>query len=166
MTWLRAADLGGVVIDGANGQQSLASLMKDTRMRAPVLPKRPPFRAAFSCPFSCPRCFSYLTGKPSNMTGNLPNLTPQKKAIKKKNPEPLIGAGFLRWCGRWDLNPYDIHHTPLKRACLPIPALPQKPFAQTRSIICRAGRLVKTVFEKRPLRRAIRANSILQGVTK
>jgi hypothetical protein len=46
------------------------------------------------------------------MTGNLSNMTLQKKAIKKKNPEPLIGAGFLLWCGRWDLNPYK---RPLKR---------------------------------------------------
>ena len=29
------------------------------------------------------------------------------------------------WCGKWDLNPYVVRHTPLKRACLPIPALPQ-----------------------------------------
>ena len=28
------------------------------------------------------------------------------------------------WCGKWDLNPYVVRHTPLKRACLPIPALP------------------------------------------
>ena len=30
----------------------------------------------------------------------------------------------LFWCGKWDLNPYVVRHTPLKRACLPIPALP------------------------------------------
>ena len=29
------------------------------------------------------------------------------------------------WCDRWDLNPYVLPHTPLKRACLPIPALSQ-----------------------------------------
>ena len=31
------------------------------------------------------------------------------------------------WCGRWDLNPYALRHTPLKRTCLPIPALPLDP---------------------------------------
>ena len=36
------------------------------------------------------------------------------------------------WCGRWDLNPYVIQHTPLKRACLPIPALPHMQFAASR----------------------------------
>ena len=37
--WLRAADLGGVVIDGANGQATLSALMKDARLKPPVLPK-------------------------------------------------------------------------------------------------------------------------------
>ena len=33
-------------------------------------------------------------------------------------------TGFpLFWCERWDLNPHAIRHTPLKRACLPVPAL-------------------------------------------
>ena len=39
VTWLRAADLGGVVVDGANGQASLAALMRDARMKAPTMPK-------------------------------------------------------------------------------------------------------------------------------
>lgn len=45
---------------------------------------------------------------------------------KQKNPAI---AGRTKWCGRWDLNPYVIQHTPLKRACLPIPALPHMQFA-------------------------------------
>ena len=28
------------------------------------------------------------------------------------------------WCGRRDLNPYSVNHTPLKRARLPVPPLP------------------------------------------
>ena len=32
-------------------------------------------------------------------------------------------VSFLYWCERWDLNSHDGCHTPLKRACLPIPAL-------------------------------------------
>ena len=39
VTWLKSADLGGVVIDGANGQASLAVLLKDARLKAPILPK-------------------------------------------------------------------------------------------------------------------------------
>ena len=39
VSWLSAADLAGVVVDGANGQASLAALMKDARLRPPVLPK-------------------------------------------------------------------------------------------------------------------------------
>ena len=30
----------------------------------------------------------------------------------------------LFWCGRRDLNPYSVNHTPLKRARLPVPPLP------------------------------------------
>ena len=39
VSWLSAADLAGVVVDGANGQASLAALMKDARLKPPVLPK-------------------------------------------------------------------------------------------------------------------------------
>ncbi len=31
---------------------------------------------------------------------------------------------LFRWCGRRDLNPYGVNHTPLKRARLPVPPLP------------------------------------------
>lgn len=37
LSFLSAADLGGVVIDGANGQKSLADAMKDARIKAPVV---------------------------------------------------------------------------------------------------------------------------------
>lgn len=46
VSWLSAADLAGVVVDGANGQASLAALMKDARLKPPVLPKLPDIVAA------------------------------------------------------------------------------------------------------------------------
>ncbi|MBR6240950.1 MAG: terminase [Lentisphaeria bacterium] len=39
VSWLKAADLAGVVADGANGQASLTAMMKDARMKPPVFPK-------------------------------------------------------------------------------------------------------------------------------
>ena len=40
----------------------------------------------------------------------------------------LKGTGIkpvpFSWCGRRDLNPYSVNHTPLKRARLPVPPLP------------------------------------------
>ncbi len=42
---------------------------------------------------------------------------------RKRRREPAKSA--TAWCGRWDLNPYAFRHTPLKRTCLPIPALPR-----------------------------------------
>ena len=42
----------------------------------------------------------------------------------------LKGTGIkpvpVSWCGRRDLNPYSVNHTPLKRARLPVPPLPHK----------------------------------------
>ena len=46
------------------------------------------------------------------------------RGISRKRKRPTPSWGWPAWCGRWDLNPYVIQHTPLKRACLPIPALP------------------------------------------
>ena len=34
-------------------------------------------------------------------------------------------AYLLFWCGKRDLNPYGVNHTPLKRARLPVPPLPR-----------------------------------------
>ena len=48
LAFLAAADLGGVVVDGANGQQSLANAMKDARMKPPELPKLAEIIAAHS----------------------------------------------------------------------------------------------------------------------
>lgn len=48
VTWLHSADLGGVVVDGANGQASLAQMMKDARMKPPTMPKLAEIIAAHS----------------------------------------------------------------------------------------------------------------------
>jgi len=57
---------------------------------------------------------------------------------------------LILWCGRWDLNPYVIQHTPLKRACLPIPALPRIQLMHLRcnsDIIFNKAVIVNTKFE-------------------
>ena len=41
----------------------------------------------------------------------------------KKESERKLRPDSVWWCARRDLNPYVIQHTPLKRACLPVPAL-------------------------------------------
>ena len=48
---------------------------------------------------------------------------------------------FSFWCGKRDLNPYGVNHTPLKRARLPVPPLP-------RIAHCRAQRIYYTPFLK------------------
>ena len=51
---------------------------------------------------------------------------PYASILRKQNKKAFGSLESFCWCGRWDLNPYVIQHTPLKRACLPIPALPHK----------------------------------------
>ena len=80
---------------------------------------------------------------------------------EKKKSEPISDLEnlvriILVWCGRWDLNPYVIQHTPLKRACLPIPALPHIHFLHQRCnmyIIRNPLEFVNPFFEKSFLRR-------------
>ena len=80
----------------------------------------------------------------------------------KKKSEPISDLEnlvriILVWCGRWDLNPYVIQHTPLKRACLPIPALPHIHFVHQRCnvyIIRNPAGFVNPFFEKSFLRAA------------
>ena len=43
---------------------------------------------------------------------------PHKEISRRKIPSAYF------WCGRRDLNPYSVNHTPLKRARLPVPPLP------------------------------------------
>ena len=44
------------------------------------------------------------------------------KKAKKEIRAFLLGSQL---CGKRDLNPYGVNHTPLKRARLPVPPLPQ-----------------------------------------
>ena len=73
-----------------------------------------------------------------------------------KTKKPSVLSKAFAWCGRWDLNPYVIQHTPLKRACLPIPALPHIHFLHQRCnmyIIRNPPEFVNPFFEKSFLRR-------------
>ena len=73
-----------------------------------------------------------MQGQRLLMSGCLPQMhldslcrwNQNRKSKTSKKTENQAAARFSVWCGRWDLNPYVIQHTPLKRACLPIPALP------------------------------------------
>mgnify|MGYP001778766782 CR=1 FL=1 len=79
-----------------------------------------------------------------------------KKSEPISNLENLVRI-ICVWCGRWDLNPYVIQHTPLKRACLPIPALPHIHFVHQRCnvyIIRNPAGFVNPFFEKSFLRAA------------
>ena len=46
-----------------------------------------------------------------------------KKKLDTRFDTHCIKTGVQLWCERGDLNSHAIRHTPLKRACLPIPAL-------------------------------------------
>ena len=47
----------------------------------------------------------------------------EKPISEQKSRQAL--AYLLFWCGKRDLNPYGVNHTPLKRARLPVPPLPR-----------------------------------------
>ena len=53
---------------------------------------------------------------------------------------------FFCWCGRRELNPYDSHHTPLKRARLPVPPLPRAVAIATTSFIILFFRNLSSLF--------------------
>ena len=72
------------------------------------------FFSIFTTAVSMPRS----TAAWHNVTNSTGNST-------RKGKDHRLGGLF--WCGRWDLNPYALRHTPLKRTCLPIPALPLDP---------------------------------------
>ena len=48
----------------------------------------------------------------------------------KKKEKVSLGDTFSFWCGKRDLNPYGVNHTPLKRARLPVPPLPHVRFVR------------------------------------
>ena len=71
--------------------------------------------------------------------------------VNKTKKDPAFSGISFCWCGRWDLNPYVIQHTPLKRACLPIPALPRIQLllvSSNRLIIRKLPPVVKTRKKK------------------
>ena len=81
---------------------------------------------------------------------------PCASILRKQNKKAFGSLESFCWCGRWDLNPYVIQHTPLKRACLPIPALPHIHFLHQRCnmyIIRNPPEFVNPFFEKSFLRR-------------
>ena len=47
---------------------------------------------------------------------------PKKRNVIPSEPQ-RFNADSVCWCEKRDLNPYGIHHTPLKRARLPVPPL-------------------------------------------
>ena len=55
---------------------------------------------------------------------------PSSPVSNNKNSHSTRSVLWEFWCGKRDLNPYGVHHTPLKRARLPVPPLPR-----TRGII-------------------------------
>ena len=82
---------------------------------------------------------------------------PCASILHKQNKKAFGSLESFCWCGRWDLNPYVIQHTPLKRACLPIPALPHIHFVHQRCnvyIIRNPAGFVNPFFEKSFLRAA------------
>ena len=109
------------------------------------------------CEISCEMILQKFTREGNGNARNGQYFTPNKIDGKRKNPETFVASGFPVWCGRWDLNPYVIQHTPLKRACLPIPALPHIHFVHQRCnvyIIRNPAGFVNPFFEKSFLRAA------------
>ena len=64
----------------------------------------------------------------------------------------FLAVAVIHWCEWRDLNPYVMQHTPLKRACLPIPAHSHLYFfhalLRTLPIITDSNWFVKPFFEK------------------
>ena len=67
-----------------------------------------------------------MNKSPTKFLGLVGDLFLLSKTNKKSEPfsywKNLVRI-FLVWCERRDLNPYELPHTPLKRARLPIPPL-------------------------------------------
>ena len=48
----------------------------------------------------------------------------EERRVQKEKSLTCV-RDFSFWCGKRDLNPYGVNHTPLKRARLPVPPLPR-----------------------------------------
>ena len=68
--------------------------------------------------------------------------------IKDQQKRGVRCTPLFCWCGRRELNPYDSHHTPLKRARLPVPPLPRAVAIATTSFIILFFRDLSTPFLK------------------
>ena len=53
---------------------------------------------------------------------------------KKREAQTYV-LSFSFWCGKRDLNPYGVNHTPLKRARLPVPPLPRVTHYRAQRIV-------------------------------
>ena len=83
----------------------------------------------FVCPFrgaengTCPPAGGAVAGSDSPPGCHSPP-TLQVPYIFTKKYRTYICMSYIFWCGKRDLNPYGVNHTPLKRARLPVPPLP------------------------------------------
>ena len=61
--------------------------------------------------------------------------------VPKRGPKPLICGN---WCRRRDSNPHGFPHTPLKRACLPVPPLRRRgDYRSARKVLS-----IKALFDR------------------
>ena len=127
-------------------QSSLIPLLvlspRDPLRRAPVAPHFSPAsasapadakkRQSFDCRFlvreaGLEPARAYCTLEPeSSESAN----STTRAYILFKLEERVCTLSSKLWCGRWDLNPHATKHTHLKRACLPVPALPRIHFTK------------------------------------
>ena len=63
--------------------------------------------------------------------------------------EGTLLRAFFFWCGKRDLNPYGVNHTPLKRARLPVPPLPRATLISATCILYTIFWKSQEVFEKK-----------------
>ena len=77
----------------------------------------------------------------------------------KRTRDTLSGCPLSFWCARRDLNPYVIQHTPLKRACLPIPALALSDKWYYSIFAARLSTRIRLFFKARPQCARIRRSS-------
>ena len=71
--------------------------------------------------------------------------TGSARFVQKRTGRRLPTCSF--WCGKRDLNPYGVNHTPLKRARLPVPPLPHSSFPDDFMIILQTYLFVNRFFK-------------------
>ena len=78
------------------------------------------------------------------------------KHFSAQNKNRRLLASVFVWCGKRDLNPYGVNHTPLKRARLPVPPLP-------RATLISATRILYTIFQKKSIVSRLRTEIFTQS---